>query len=152
RLDAHGHERSSAEGIHEALTLLAGLAEGLERSGPGLHALFAAPPKELNSSVEQLGRFWPAASAVAVSDQSASRRVAALDVLVRGRPELAQAVIPGLLAATQPRDVQAAAARGVARVARPALAAQLLDRWEDLSLAARREMLAALAGSQALAE
>jgi putative heme-binding domain-containing protein len=89
---------------------------------------------------------------VAVSDQSVSRRVVALEVLVQGRPELAEAVIPGLLAPTQPRDVQAAAARGVARVARQALAVQVLDRWEDLSLAARRELLAALAGSPALAE
>jgi putative membrane-bound dehydrogenase-like protein len=152
RLDAPGRKRSSAGGIHEALTLLAGLAEGLERSGPGLHSLFAAPPEELKSCVERLGPLWSTASTVAVSGQPVSHRVVALDVLVRGRPELAEAVIPGLLAASQPRDVQAAAARGVARVARQALATQVLDRWEDLSLAARRELLAALAGSPTLAE
>ena len=73
----------------------------------------------------------------------------ALDVLARGRPDLAEAIIPDLLAATQPREIQSAAARAVARAGRPSLAAKALDRWNDLALATRRELLAALAGSPA---
>ena len=42
--------------------------------------------------------------------------------------------------------------RAVARVGRPSLAAKALDHWDGLALATRRELLAALASSPALAE
>ena len=76
----------------------------------------------------------------------------ALDVLSRGRPELAEAIIPNLLAVTQPGEMQSAAARAVGRAGRPTLAAKALDRWTDLALATRRELLSALASSSVLAE
>ena len=43
----------------DALTMLAGLAEGLERSGPPLHALIAAPSPELKPQLERLATLWP---------------------------------------------------------------------------------------------
>ena len=49
-------------------------------------------------------------------------------------------------------EIQSAAARAVARIGRPSLADKVLDRWEDLAQATRREILAALAGSPALTE
>ena len=71
----------------------------------------------------------------------------ALDVLSRGRPDLAEEIIPNLLAVTQPGEIQSAAARAVGRAGRPSLAAKALERWKDLALATRRELLSALAGS-----
>ena len=59
---------------------------------------------------------------------------------------------PGLIAATQPREIQSAAARAVGRAGRPSLAARALDGWSDLAVATRRELLAALAGSSVLAQ
>ncbi|HZW31971.1 MAG TPA: c-type cytochrome, partial [Isosphaeraceae bacterium] len=135
----------------DALVLLAGLAEGLERSGPPLHAWIAAAPPELKSAVERLAALWPVAASLARSDRPASDRLVALDVLARGQPDRAEAIIPDLLMA-QPREVQAAAARAVGRVGRPSLAARAVERWNDLALATRRELLAALAGTPALAE
>jgi putative heme-binding domain-containing protein len=136
----------------DSLSLLAGLADGLERSGPSLHALIAAPPAELKSHLERLAPLWPEASNLAVSDQPVVHRLLALDVLARGRRELAEAIIPGLLVPTQPPEVQAAGARAVARVGRPSLASSVLDRWNELAVATRRELLATLGGSPALAE
>jgi putative membrane-bound dehydrogenase-like protein len=135
----------------DALTLLAGLADGLERSGPPLGAWIAAVPPELKSRVERLDPLWPAASDLAVSDRPVAHRLVALDLLARGRPDSAATIIPKLLAPDQPRAVQAAAARAVVRVGRPALAVAVLDRWTDLSLATRRQLLADLAGSPAMA-
>ena len=136
----------------DALTLLSGLADGLERSGPPLHALIAEAPTELKSPLDQLSPMWPDASKLAASDRPIGNRLVALDVLSRGRPDLAEAIIPSLLATTQPREIQSAAARSVARVARPSLAEKVLERWEDLTQVTRRELLAALTGSPSLAE
>jgi putative heme-binding domain-containing protein len=136
----------------DCLSMLAGLAEGLDRSGPPLHAVISNAPPALKTHLSRLAPFWPATSALAVSDQPVTERLVALDLLARGRPDLAEAVIPKLLVAPQPLDIQAAAARAVARAGRPALASRALGSWNDLSLGTRRELLAALAGSPELAE
>jgi putative membrane-bound dehydrogenase-like protein len=136
----------------DAMTLLAGLADGLERSGSPLHGLLAAPPPLLKGPLEGLAPLWPIASTTAASSRPVPERLAALDVLARGRPELAEGIIPGLLAADQPRAVQLAAARAVARVGRSELAEKTVERWESMALATRRELLSALAGTPALAE
>ncbi len=134
------------------LTILDGLAEGLERSGPGLHALISSAPPELKPIFERLERLWPAASALAVSKEPDRHRIVAIDVLGRGRPDLAEAILPSLLSATQPVAIQTAAAQAVARAGRPTLATKALDSWRDLSLGTRRELLAAVASSPALIE
>ena len=136
----------------DALTMLAGLAEGLERSGPPLHAVIDAPSPELKSHLERLATLWPAARSLAVSDRPVSERLLALDVLARGRPVLAETIVPELLSVTQPIVIQAAAARAVASTGRPTLSAKALDHWNDLGLRTRREVSAALAGSPTLAE
>ena len=136
----------------DALSMLAGLAGGLERSGPPLHAVIATVPPDLKPQVERLAPFWPVVSALAGSDRPTAERLLALDVLSRGRPDLAEAIIPNLLAVTQPGEIQSAAARAVGRAGRPSLASQALGRWNDLALATRRELLSAIAGSATLAE
>ena len=151
RLD-QGQTKSGPGVSIDALTMLAGLAEGLERSGPPLHAVIATAPPDLKPHLERLAPLWPAASALAVSDRPIAERLVALDVLSRGRPDLAEEIIPNLLAVTQPGEIQSAAARAVGRAGRPSLAAKALDRWNDLALATRRELLSALAGSSVLAE
>jgi putative membrane-bound dehydrogenase-like protein len=144
-------DRSRSEGT-DAMTLLAGLADGLERAGKPLHSLVAAPPTALKGPLERLSPIWPIATATTTSNRPITERLAALDALARGRPDLAEGIIPGLLATDQPREVQVAAARAVARVGSTSMADKALDRWESLTLATRRELLAALAGSPALAE
>ncbi len=129
------------------LTILAGLAAGLERSGPGLHALIEAPPKELKAPLGELAVMWPAAAALAVSNRPAAERMAAVEVLARCWPEQAEAVVPKLLAVRELPEIQAAAVRAVARAGRASLAAKVIGLWGDLGLATRRELLAALVGS-----
>ena len=58
----------------DALTMLAGLATGLERSGPPLSALIAMPPLDLKPDLARLAPLWPAASAIAVSKRSVAER------------------------------------------------------------------------------
>ncbi len=135
----------------DALTLLAGLADGLDRSGKPLHAMVDAPPAELKRPLERLAPLWSIASKAAVASGPVAERIVALDVLARGRPDLAEQVVPGLLAADQPREVQVAAARAVARAGRATLADRSVERWPSLALATRRELLSALAGTPALA-
>jgi putative membrane-bound dehydrogenase-like protein len=136
----------------DALNMLAGLAEGLERSGPPLSAVIAAPPLELKPHLKEIEKLWPAAKALAVSDRPVAERLVALDVMARGRPDLAEEIVPSLLLVNQPVEIQAAAARAVARAGRPTLGAKALALWNDLALGTRRELQAALAGSPLLAE
>jgi putative membrane-bound dehydrogenase-like protein len=145
-------EPNREEAMTDAMTLLAGLAAGLERAGKSLHALVGAPPAELKGRLERLSPLWPIASTTAASGRAVPERLAALDALARGRPDLAEVIIPELMSSGQPREIQMAAARAVARVGRTALADKALDRWESLALVTRRELLSALSGSPALAE
>jgi len=136
----------------DALTMLAGLAEGLERSGPSLHSMIAMPTPELKQLLERLEKLWAIAKARAISNRPVTDRLVALDVVARGRPDLAEEIVPSLLLMNQPVEIQIAAARAVARAGRPALGAKALSLWNDLALGTRRELLAALAGSPLLAE
>jgi putative membrane-bound dehydrogenase-like protein len=145
-------DRARGERSADAMTLLAGLTNGLDRAATPLHVLIAAPPADLRAPLERLAPLWPIATATATSSCPVPERLAALDVLARGRPDLAEGIIPGLLAADQPREIQLTAVRAVARVGRTSLADKALDRWESLALATRRELLSALTASPALAE
>jgi putative heme-binding domain-containing protein len=140
-----------ADAPADAMTLLAGFADGRERIGQPIHALIASPPSGLKGAIDRLAPLWTIAMTKAKSNEPIPGRLAALDVLARCRPDLAEGIIPALLAADQPSAVRSAAARAVARVGRAPLAKQVLDRWEALALATRRELLPALAGSPALA-
>ena len=136
------------------MTLLAGMADGLERSGPPLHALIAAAPPELKSPLDRLapalaGRIETGRLPTGRSED----RLVALDVLARGRPDLAEAIVPGLLAATQPRAVQSAAARAVCPCREGRLSPTRSSTVGKTSYRRRvASLLAAIAGSPALAE
>jgi putative heme-binding domain-containing protein len=143
-------DRSSSE--MDALAMLAGLAAGLERSGPALHALIAAPPEELKTPLSDLGRLTTFAASLVVSNRPAGERIIALDVLAAGWPAEAEGVIPKLLSVHEPTEIQASAVRAMARADRPALVKRVISLWGDLGLATRREVLTALVGSALLAK
>jgi putative membrane-bound dehydrogenase-like protein len=146
RADNQKHTSNRNQSI-DALIMLAGLAEGLERSGTGLHDLVRQSPPELRSQLERLAPIWSKALAVIVSNQAVNERLFALDVISRGQPELIEKIVPKLLEVSQPSDIQFAAARAIARSDRPALAVEAIDRWSELALATRRELALALANS-----
>jgi putative membrane-bound dehydrogenase-like protein len=148
-----GHASGAAGHSHDidSLVILAGLAAGLERSGPTLHALFEAPPDELKAQLSRVARLLPVAAAVAVSTQPVAERITAIDVLSRCWPSEAEAAILKLSAAPEPAQIQYAAIRAIARAGRPRLAAKVIGLWGELGLATRREVMAALVGSPQLA-
>ncbi len=133
------------------LALLEGLGGGLERSGPPLHAWLARPAKRLGFDVKQLDPLWPAAQALALAGQPVELRRLGLETLICGEPKLAAAVIPRLLQPDQPALLQSAAARAVGNSRDTGLAARVVDSWNGLPLATRRELVGALASSPALA-
>jgi putative membrane-bound dehydrogenase-like protein len=135
----------------DCLTALKGLAEGLERSGPSLSSLAQAPPVELKAGLERVESIWPAASELAVSSRQSEERIIAIEVLARGRPDLAEAIVPTLLSATHSLDIQLGAARAVATARRLSLASKALDEWSKLTVGTRRELLAGLITNPSLA-
>jgi putative membrane-bound dehydrogenase-like protein len=146
-------QKNPAPGVPiDCLTMLAGLAEGLERSGPPLYQVIATASTGLKEPLGRLTPIWPAASALAISNRPIAERLVAIDVLARARPDLVEVIVPGLLAATEPREIQSAAATAVGRAGRPSLAAKALDRWNELVVATRRELLSSVAGSRVLVE
>ena len=87
----------------------------------------------------RLGRDRPASGSIAI------------DVLARVRPDLAETIVPALLAPSQPVEIQLGAARAVAIARRPSLASKVLADWSKLTLATRRELLAGLISNPSLA-
>jgi putative membrane-bound dehydrogenase-like protein len=133
------------------LALLAGLGEGLDRSGTPLHDWLGQPGKQREEVAATLTTIWTAARTLVLSDQPAEVRRLALEALVYGAPGVAVAVIPRLLQTDQPMSLQTAAARAVGRIGGSGLAATLIERWDELPLAVRRELTTALVASPALA-
>ena len=137
----------------DALTMLAGLATGIRAVRPAAFTRSSPCRRRISNPIwHRLAPLWPAASAIAVSKRPSAERLVALDVLSRGRPDLAEEIIPTLLAVTQPGEIQSAAARAVGPRWPALTRAQALDRWKTLAVATRRELLSAVAGSRELAE
>ena len=130
--------------LTDCLTIMRGLAEGLERSGAPLASLILAPPVELKSGLTRIEAIWPGASALVLSDRPNAERLVAVEVLARGRPDLAETVIPALLMPTQPGEIQIGAARAVAASRRLSLVAKILADWSKLTISARRELMSGL--------
>ncbi len=89
--------------IMDCLSILGGMAEGLERSGPPLSALIAAGTPELKAGFEKIETIWTAAALVAASREPVRERLAAIDLLARARPDLAEIAVPALIAARPAR-------------------------------------------------
>jgi putative heme-binding domain-containing protein len=145
-------EPAAPPGLVGRLAVLSGLCEGLARSGPPLHDLLSPPTARMRVQAERIALYWPAARALALSDQPAPWRRIALEALVRGEPSSGGSVIPPLLRPDQPAVLQSAAVRAIARVGSTELAARVLDSWNGLALGTRRELLGVLASGPALAD
>jgi putative membrane-bound dehydrogenase-like protein len=130
----------------DPLSLLAGLADGLERSGDGLGKLLATDSAEMRPRALRLASFWPTVATIAVSDHPAALRTLAIDVLASGHPDLVERIVPELLAGGQSREIESAAARAVGRSGRISLVEKVLDRWNALSPTTRRAVLSSLSG------
>ncbi len=146
--NADGQNRRA---LIDCLTVIRGLAQGLERSGPSLATLASNPPPELKDAFERIKSLWPSARALAVSDHSLDERLIAIEVLARGQPEIAETVVPTLLSPAQPAEVQQGAARAVAISRRPTLGTRSLSEWSKLALGTRRELLTGLTSNPVFA-
>lgn len=137
--------------------LLAGLMEGLERSGQPLRQSGsprprrgegqgegALPSPDRATGQKLLARSLPAARTSALDPQSSLfTRLAALRVLVQARSELLPAALFDLLDPGQPAEVQSAAARGYGDAGDAALAKRLFSQWSRQTIRTRRLLLAA---------
>jgi putative membrane-bound dehydrogenase-like protein len=130
------------------LALLAGLAEGLGRTGRPLAKLVAQPPASLKDKLAGLEALRTYARKVVNSrGEGPDRRVLALGVLTHlGGKQVAE-VLPELLTPDQPEPVQAAAARGLGQLGDTAAIERVLERWGTLPRGIRREVVAALVRS-----
>lgn len=128
-----------------ALGLLAGLGEGLARRGGGLHLLLRQPPRTLADAFQTLERSLPDLAAAARSDKAAlALRILALQVLVQTRAGTVDQLLLELLGPMQPAALQSAASRGLATLATRELAGKVLERWAELTIDTRREVVTAL--------
>jgi len=142
----------SARAEPAAFALVEGLAMGQSRAGaqsldwPAL----AGAPEHIRHEVETLRT--AAAAATREGAQPAWVRSRAFAMLLAVRDPVLRDLIPSLLDASQPPELQTAAARSVAVVADRALADAVFARWDSLSLSTRRVLLEVLTGSVPLAE
>src|SRR5262249_46799240 len=105
------------------LALLAGLADGLARSGPSLRELRARPPQLLQQSLQGLDSIVRSAHDLAASDTApTAARLLALQTLAHLPPQEVGPLTVRLLDAAQPAAVRSAAARALGAVGDPALA------------------------------
>jgi putative heme-binding domain-containing protein len=133
------------------LVLLAGLAEGMERSGRSVQSVLDLPPASGRETVERLRQVLRAASELTLAERAPiEQRVLALELLARAQPSAVARHLLNLLSAAQPQPMQSAAARALAKVADPQLARQALARWATYSTGGRRDLLAALLRSPGL--
>jgi putative membrane-bound dehydrogenase-like protein len=130
------------------MALLAGLGEGLERSGSPLHAWLREQEKGRENVLEAMPNIWSAACSLVLSDQPVDRRQLALLALARGEPKAFTRVLPRVLKSDQPASLQIAAARAAGHLGEAGLTSLLLDRWSELPLGARHELAAALVASR----
>jgi putative membrane-bound dehydrogenase-like protein len=129
------------------IALLSGLSDGLARAGQPLRLRMAAA-----AGFEGIKALLDRAAEVVASDAATpDARARALAVLARCRPDLVSSVVPPLLRAGQPDEMQSAAARAIGEVNSPDLASTVLGEWAGLSTRVRREVLASLTRSVPLA-
>jgi putative membrane-bound dehydrogenase-like protein len=130
------------------ICILAGLADGLARSGSPLRALSAKPPAGLQQGIRDLGRIFDFTRQVVQDEQATPAiRVAAIYVLAEESGESSSRVLFGLLHPGQPQAVQSAAARSVTRRGDRKLLEEVLEQWHRYTLGTRRQLLDGLARS-----
>jgi putative membrane-bound dehydrogenase-like protein len=130
-----------------SMALVAGMGQGMDRSGSPLHAWLAEPANAMRPEVKELETIWPAAREFALLDRPVERRLIALDAVVRGHPDMAETFVGRLLRSGEPAELQSAAARAIVRVGGAQLTSQFLESWSRLSLRNRRDLLEAALSS-----
>ena len=86
------------QSVHRLPDDAGGTGRGPGAVGPPLSALIAAPPPELKPALSGSRRLWPAAASARRLDRPSPRAAGRRStVLARGRPDLAETVIPALL-------------------------------------------------------
>ncbi|HEY2951479.1 MAG TPA: PVC-type heme-binding CxxCH protein, partial [Verrucomicrobiae bacterium] len=127
-----------ALGDRGQVALLAGLGDGLARSGQSLEKLLKAPPASFKDKAPVLSWLAQAPSSIALSAQEkVSDRLAGIRVLTLARPDFAGAVLLKLLESGPPDEIQAPAARGFMDLGDDAIFSQLFTKWTDQAPRAR---------------
>jgi putative membrane-bound dehydrogenase-like protein len=132
--------RTTGEGARPAAVnaVLLGLGRGLQRAGGSLRAVLRGPVGDSLKSV------FTRAAAESVSEEPAPARVEAIRLLGLGAESDALRVLPGLLDARQPGEVQLAALQTLSALADPQVGPTVVSRWRALSPAVRREAVEVL--------
>ena len=125
--------------------LLAGLAEGLARSGQPLHQLLGDAPAPNSHQIRALNGWLPEAAKAALRPElSVPIRLAALRIIVQARLDSAPPALLQLLRPDQPVEVQSAAVRGVGELVNPALAEIVFADWTQYATVTRRQLVASM--------
>jgi putative membrane-bound dehydrogenase-like protein len=142
---------AAGEGDRGRLALLAGLVDGLARTGADPKQLLASPPPGWQAEIARVNALLDRSAAEANGPEgTAAGRLQVLQVLARCRPEGAAKLVPAFLEPGQPDAVRGAAARALGEIGSPELATEILGRWAELTTATRREVLGAVLNTAAL--
>lgn len=135
----------AARGSDEpAVEVVLGLGDGLARGKKALADRRAGLPTE---TAEWLDGLFARARTQAVAESAApAARARAIALLGRGPYEQARAILPPLIEASQPVEVQAATVRALAGFDRPEVADLLLAAWKGYGPSLRTEVVADLLG------
>jgi putative membrane-bound dehydrogenase-like protein len=123
------------------------LGEGLARSSLRLSDLAKDLPEPAASWLARL--FNDAAGLIADPSAPPESRAQAALFTGQGPPERAMAILPGMLASSQPPALQRSAIRALAGFDRPEVAAIMLKQWSDYTPAIRAEVITVLLGRRA---
>jgi putative membrane-bound dehydrogenase-like protein len=122
----------------KARAIILGLGKGLRRSGGSLKAFLEGP------GAKDILALLAKAAKVAASEDSASSRVEAIRLLGLGAAERVLDVLPPLLQAREPADVQLAALQTLSELSDRRVGDIVVERWGALGPSARREAIEVL--------
>jgi putative membrane-bound dehydrogenase-like protein len=127
------------------VAILEGLGEGLKNSGRPLGKLWDQPPASLKEAVDRARPFFDRAAATVKDEKRPeSERIAAVRLLGYGPFTAAGTPLQGLLAPSNPGELQLAAVRALSFQDSPKVPEILLSQWGSYGPALRREVLEAL--------
>ncbi|MFO0811083.1 MAG: PVC-type heme-binding CxxCH protein [Gemmataceae bacterium] len=118
--------------------ILDGLGQGMRNGARGLQSLWTDPPADLADVIQAARPVFVAAANASVN------RPASLRLLGYGPPDIALRPLAAALDATNPPEVQLAAAKALAVQPGPRPAELLIEKWDGFGPALRREAIEAL--------
>ena len=122
-----------------AVDVVLGLGNGLARGGRRASDLKGEMVPSATAWLERL--FARAEVQAADESATADQRARAIALMGQGKYERAKEVLPGLLATSQPTEVQAAAVRTLASFGRPEMVAVMLAPWKGYTPSLRSEVV-----------